>query len=141
MKTLGNQTITIELHSENHKTGIELEAAAAIKKGQPIKLTSVGKATPWAKADLQHTFIGHARWDAAIGDMVTIASRGYAILHGISNAAVTCGPITYEGLQASGQYTGIAKYGSASVDATNCIGWALDDAAGAGELIRVLMKD
>jgi hypothetical protein len=91
MHTYGDNTITKILHSENHKTGVELVADAAIKKGEPCKLTDDGLATPWAKTDLARTFVGIAQWDAAEGEMITLHSRGYMILHAVSAAATVSG--------------------------------------------------
>lgn len=137
---LGNQTRTLILQEEAHKLTVEFECAVAVKKGMPVKLTTDGQITPWAKTDLQHLCIGYAYGDAAIGELCTIWTRGYMLINALSQAALSCGPATYESTVASGTNTGYTKWDDGA-DATNIGGWILDDADGADQPIRVLIKN
>lgn len=144
MHSLGNPSKTTFLHVESGKTFLEFEAAAAIKRGQPLKLDATGKATPWAKADLEHTLIGYAYNDAAVGEFVTAFVRGYAVIYALSAAALNCGPVAYNSYDAAtvvGGVSGYNKYDDNQVGATEVNGWALDAAAAADVLIRVLLKN
>lgn len=137
---LGNQTRTLILQEEAHKLTVELECAGAVKKGMPVKLTATGTITPWAKTDLQHLCIGYAYGDAAIGELCTIWTRGYMLVNALSHAAASAGPGAYESTVTSGANTGYTKW-SGAADATTIGGWILDQATGADQPIRVLLKN
>jgi len=141
--TLGTNSKTTILSMESHKLAIEFEAAAAVKKGQLVKLDTTGKVTPWAKADLQHTIIGMCHDDAAIGELVTVHTRGYALIYGISNAIQNAGLATFESFDTSNAVNGVTGYSKFSISAVadQDMGWALDAATAANQLIRVLIRD
>lgn len=141
--TAGSNTKTSFLHTEAHKTTQEFTASVAIKRGQLVKLDDLGTVSIWAAADGRFKCIGVAYNDAAIGEFITIWTRGYAIIWALSNAAVVCGPVTvssYDAVTVVGGVSGYPKYAVAAADA-DTVGWALDDASGANELIRVLLTD
>lgn len=142
MTTVGSTTLTKIEHHENHKLTLTKDAGAAIVEGQPCKLNAAGDFIPWTKSDFVHNMIGFAVMDAAQGQEVTVWSRGYGIIMGVSNATQDAGPVTYEGLQTTGMYTNFGKFGVASdTGTTNAIGWALEPATAAGQQIRVVIRD
>jgi hypothetical protein len=144
MYVLGGTSKTTFLATEGEKIAVEFEAAVALKHGQPVKLTADGKVTAWAKGDLLHTLIGYvyAPEAAAIGDLATVITRGFAIINGISTGALATGPVAYQGYDAATDVdgtTGYNQYANSATAAENN-GWALDAAAGAGEIVRVLLQ-
>lgn len=141
--TFGSPSKTIVLATEEDKIAIEFAAAAAIKEGQPVKLDATGKVAIWAKADGRSSLLGFALMDAASGALVTIETRGYALLYGISAAAQASGLATINGYDTTTDVGGTKGYNTIGITATDTemIGWALDVAAGAGQLIRFLVRD
>lgn len=143
LTTLGGKTKTTFLHSENHKTTFEATAAAALKKGQPVKLDADGKVSAWAKTDLLYKCVGYCYGDVASGEVVTIWSRGYAIIYGLSTAALDAGPVAFEAYNSATDIdgaTGYSEYANSATAAENN-GWALDQADADNELVRVLLMD
>lgn len=146
LTSLGGVSKTTVLAEEEMKIRVEFTTAAIVKKGQPVKLTAAGLVTPWAKTDLQHLCIGYCDSDQASGSLVTVVTRGYAIIYGISAAAANAGPATYNGYDSTNPDTnevgaiGYSQYGAAT-DVTDCIAWILDQASAANFLMRVLIKD
>lgn len=142
MYVLGGTSKTTFLATEGEKIAVEFEAEGALKHGQPVKLTADGKVTAWAKADLLHTLVGYVYTpDAVDGDLVTVISRGFAIINGISTGALSTGPVAYQGYDTATDVdgtTGYSQYAN-SVTAAENNAWALDVAAGAGEVVRILV--
>ena len=140
---LGGKSKTVFLHSEEDKTSQEFITSAIVKNGQPLKLDNAGTVSPWAATDLIHKLVGYAISDAASGEMVTAWTRGYAIIYAISSAATNAGPVAYQAYDSStdiGGTTGYSTYTNSATAAQNN-GWALDQSAGANELIRILLMD
>lgn len=145
LTSLGGVSKTTFLATEEDKIAIEFTTAAAVKMGQPVKLTNAGLVTPWAKTDLQHLCLGFCAMDAASGGLVTVYLRAFAVIYAISAGAANCGPATYNGYDSTDADTsvgaiGYSQYGAAT-DVTDAIGWILDQAAGANALMRVALKD
>lgn len=143
MNILGSNSKTTFLASEPEKISVEFTTALAIKKGQPIKLTAAGLATPWAPADLLHTLVGYAYSDCAVGELLTVWTRGYCIIYALSNAALSAGPVAYTSYDAStvvGGVSGYSKYATNATPAQNNA-WSLNQATAADELIMVLLMD
>lgn len=144
--SLGNPSKTTILQYEEEKLSVEFTASGAIRKGVPVKLTNAGKVVEWAKTDLQHLCLGIALSTQADGELITIATRGYAMVWGISAGAANCGPATYNGYDSSNintndsYNTGFSIYGVAT-DVTDAIAWIIDSAAAAYALMRVVIKD
>lgn len=145
--SLGNPSKTTILQYEEEKLAVEFTASGAIRKGVPVKLVAAtGKVIEWAKTDLQHLCIGIALSTQADGDLITIVTRGYAMVWGIAAAGTTnAGPATYNGYDTTNADTdkgllGYSKYGAAT-DSTDAIAWILDPASGVGQLMRVVIKD
>lgn len=143
--SLGKTSKTTFLSLENYKINQEFTVGAtAVSAGMPVKLDSLGAVVPWVKTDGEQFIIGIAMTDQAIGTLVTVTTRGYVLQYALSNGAVVPGPVTYEGYDSStaiGDNTGFILVDDGSITVANCIGWALDVAAGAGVLIRVLIKN
>ncbi len=140
LNTLGSTTKSTFLKEvENHKLHQEFEVAAAttIYKGQPVKLDATGKIVPAGAAETEHTVIGYAIMNGAAGELVTVGMRGYGIVWVESVAAVVPGPVKYTGYNATTEYN---QVDSGTVTQANAIGWALDVAAGADELVRMVIK-
>lgn len=146
LTSLGNPSKSTILDYEEDKISIEFTASGAINKGQPVKLTNAGKVILWAKTDLQHLCLGIALSTQADGELISVVTRGYAIVYGISAGAANAGPATYNGYDTTNAntYDGVSKgfsiYGVAT-DATDAIAWIVDPAAAQYSLMRVLIKD
>lgn len=139
---LGSKTKTVFLTTEADKTTVEFEAGVDIKKGQPVMLQNNGKIQVWDKVS-NHTLVGYAYADVTTGNLVTVWTRGYAMIYGLSNAAMVAGPVTYNAYDAAtniGGVTGYSKY-IVAADAATTNGWSLDQAGGANTLIRILLMD
>jgi hypothetical protein len=137
-QTFGTPTKTKILKIESHKLMVEFEAAAAIKAGQEVKLTAVGKVTPMIADDEQQLSIGIALFDAAVDEPVTIATRGFALINAESADALIPGPVRYAGYNAT---TDLSQYTDGTVTGAVATAWALDVADGANDPIRVLLKN
>jgi hypothetical protein len=142
--TLGQKSKTVFLATEADKITFEAtNGATALKKGMPVKLDTNGTLLPWVSSDGRKALVGYAYGDCAAGELMTVWSRGYAIIYGISDDAQNAGPVTYNGYDDStdvGGTTGYSNYKNES-DYSKINGWALDNADDSGELIRVLLMD
>lgn len=143
---LGDNTKTTFLHTEAHKTTVEFICSAAVNAGQPVKLGTNGQIAPMGASDLQHLCIGIAYNTAAIGGYATVWTRGFAITYGLSNAIQGAGGVAWAAYDTTNAPTGnpgtlgYNKY-KAMTDATDMIGWQLDNATAANQLVRILHKD
>ena len=137
----GDATKTVFLNeAESHKLHIAFTAAVAIKKGQPVKLTDddtvgllIGDGT-----DSDH-IVGYSIQNAEAGDQVTIAMKGYAVIFAMSGGAVTVGPVRYSGVN-SGDAMYMNYVDAKTTNLPKMNGQALDSAAGANEIIRVVLQ-
>lgn len=144
LTAFGDKSKTIFLNdAESHKLHLAFEADAAIKKGQPVKLTATGLIVPLAEDDSNTKAIGVSIQNGADGDQVTVAMRGYTTVYAMSDAALTPGPVAYAGPNGTdGDYM---NYKTAVVSADAALvfpamtGWSLDVADGANDLIRVVL--
>jgi len=139
---LGDVTKSIFLKSESHKLSQEFVVAAAntVKKGQPVKLNTAGDLIPAAANDLNHVIIGVSIHDAAAGEVATVRMKASAIVWARATAALNAGPVAYDGV--NGTETDFMNYDDdIVVDATGntTVGWALDDAGAANDVIRVAL--
>lgn len=137
----GGKTKTLFLNNvEEEKLHLAFEADVTIKAGQPVVLTIDGKIEPAAgDATDAALIIGYSIMNGAAGDEVTIAMRGYTTIFAMSDAAQPAGPVSYAGVNGTdGFYTNYAEV--EAIDAlANANGIALDAAAAANELIRVVL--
>lgn len=143
LTTLGNKSKTTILNSESHKLSLEFEAAEAIKKGQPVKLNAAGKVAVWAKADGRDLLVGYAYSDAALGDNVTVFTRGFMVIFAASAGAFSCGPVIYNGYSTTtiNDTSGYSTYDDNPGTGETNNGWALDAATGANQLVRILLMN
>ena len=143
---LGSKTKTVFLKGiENHKLHHEFEVAAnnTIKKGQPVFLDTDGMVCvalaangggEGAPATPANNIIGWSIHNGEAGEMVTIGMKAFGIVWAMPNTALNAGPVQYGGLNDEDPtYNSFAT----AADAASTIGWALDKAAAADELIRV----
>ena len=149
LKSLGSGSVTTFLEAEGGKLAVEMTAAAALKKGQPVKLNATEGIVAWDPAsDVKYTLFGYCQKDCASGEVVTVYAVGFAMIWALSKAAQASGPVkwdSYDGstnVDAQNAGTGGAGYNvyaAASTDPTTN-GWSLDTSAAAGELIRVVLR-
>jgi len=136
---------------EAHKLFLEFEATSGIYVGQPCKLhADGGKVSPCADGDAESLMVGisiHTA-ESAYGAHVTLATRGYAVIYCQSGAALNAGPVQYNGYDTSTLYTKVIALAAVVTPAEGAalprslhMGWALDKATDAGQIIRVLVKD
>lgn len=143
--SLGNPSKSTVLAEEEFKIRVEFTTAADVKRGQLVKLTAAGLITPWAKTDLQHLCIGYCDADILSGALATVVTRGYAIIYALSAGAVNAGMGTYNSYDTTDADTTFGAKGynvwGVATDVTDCVGWILDQATLANQLMRVLVKD
>jgi hypothetical protein len=134
--SLGTPATSIFLQGfSNHFTHVEFEAAVAVFKGQPVKLTALGLVTPYLTADGTEKLIGVAHADAAIGELVTVCTRGLGVVFAEGHTSTAAGPV-----HVLSYTTGTKKVRyTAATNTTDTDGWALDAATTAGDGIRVLI--
>lgn len=141
----GEKTKSVFLNeAESRKLHLAFEVAEGeeIKKGQPVVLTAEGHVKP-ANSDGSDykAIIGYSVQNAEAGDECTIAVRGYATLFAMSGAAVQAGPVRYSGMNTTdGMYTNWENVAAGDDDDyAGMHGWALDEAEGEDEPIRVVI--
>jgi len=145
LTSLGKASKTTYLAVNPHKIYVEFEAAAIIKNGQPVKLDATGKVTPWAKTEALALLLGYAYTQqvesCAIGETVTVITRGNVLMFGMVAGDITAGPATWASYDAAtadaDANVGYNKYELAA--ANTATGWILDDPTGAGDVVRVLL--
>lgn len=155
--SLGKNSKTTILAIEDGKLSLEFEVTTGqtVYEGMPVKLTADGKITPWVKTDAITKLIGHvyggpvvgntpASWVA--GDLVTVFMRAHLLIYALSAAAVDCDtPVTQSSYDTStavdgGELNGTTGFNKVEQAASNTpMGWALDQADAADELIKVAM--
>lgn len=92
--TLGEVTRIVFLEDpEPGKLHIEFEAAAALKKGQQVKLGISGTIVALASGDSAHLNLGVLIQDVASGERATVAVKGYAVIIARAGAALNAGPV------------------------------------------------
>lgn len=144
LTTLGNATKTIFLSTEPDKITCELTTGVQVYKGNPIKLDpTTGDALLWAKADGIGKLFGYAYGDAPIGTLVTVFTRAFAVVYGISTAAINAGPVSAQGYDNSTAIEGCTGYDTYanSSTTTEINGWTTTPAAAADDLIMIYLMD
>lgn len=126
-----------EAHKLHHEfTVASGEGALPVRKAQPVKLNAEGEVVPAAAAEDGHKIIGYSIHNGNPGELVTIALKAYGIVYCKPKAAVVAGPVEYDG-----QNTAEPEYISvkAASAAGKLMGWALDEAESANEMIRLAL--
>lgn len=146
LTTLGSKTQTIFLKGiENHKLHHEFEVAEGetISKGQPVYLNTDGEVCAAKKAGEggegdpatpANAIIGWSIHNGSEGEVVTVGMKAFGIVWAMPNAALNAGPVEYDGMNDEDP-----TFNSfvVATGANTTIGWALDKASAADELIRV----
>lgn len=125
---------------ENHKLHQEFEVATGqtVKKGQPVILNADGTVQAAAANAAAYTIIGYSIHNGGPGELITVGMKAFTIVYASNSAAIDAGPVAYNGLNAdveSGLYNDFTN----STTAGNIIGWALDKATAADDIIRVAL--
>lgn len=160
INSLGNPTRNTFLAIEPNKLSQEFTVGGtALKRGQPVKLSTTGTVVPWAAADGIGNLIGYCYSDAAIASLVTIFTRGFMLIYALSTDILFAGRVKYVGYSTTttasdgpSELIGTAGYNTYGPIATiidsgapstddQANGWALDPANGPGDIIRVLLKN
>lgn len=139
----GEQTKTlflkgIEMHKLHHE--FEVATAASIKKGQPVKLNAAGEVIPAVANEPARNIIGYSIHNGEAGELVTVGMKAFAIVWASPEAAVDAGPVAYNGQNTTDPYypAVVATTGTAGTSTQEEeMGWALDQATAADDLIRV----
>tara|TARA_R110002126_G_C10371671_1_gene493460 strand:- start:307 stop:735 length:429 start_codon:yes stop_codon:yes gene_type:complete len=140
-ETLGSITKTTFLNEvENHKLHLEfeVETGQSVEQGQPLVLTATGTVQAAGAGASKHLVIGYSLHQSAAGELCTVGMRAYAVTFSEAETAVAAGPVKYAGFNATTVYN---KYEDDAVTAADAIGWSLDAAASAGDIIRVALMD
>lgn len=132
--SLGNKTKNNGfLKVESHKLMNSFEAGAAIKKAQPVKLNATGQVVPAAAEEALINIIGYAVFDAAEDEQATVVMRASSIAFVQATVAITPDQlVTYNGYDTTTEYNRVKL---ANAAATNQIGWVLEPAANAGDIV------
>ena len=137
MQGLGYPTKTVFLKGiESHKLHVEFEVSAAVKRGQPVKLDADGKVQPAGVDEPSKNIIGWSIHTAAVaGELVTVGMKAMGVIYASPKGALNAGPVAYDGLNTADNTYNSFK----AVDSPGAFlaGWALEEAVGADELIRV----
>lgn len=124
--------------SESHKLhdAYTVKAAVTVTKGQLVKLDSAtGHIEPAAAGEANINVIGVAVMDGVAGDVVTVMTKGFAIIWAEAEGAVVCGAVK----AGTGMGTNYQQVDETSVTDADAIGWALDNVADTEEC-RVLLS-
>jgi hypothetical protein len=144
---LGLNTRGKFLQQEEGKIALEfVTGTGGIKAGQPVKIATDGTIVAWAKTDLQHKLLGFAYTDGAVGDYVTVITRGFAIQWGITsfNGATNAQEATFNGYDSTHDPgDGILGWNTwgAMTDVTDMVAWILDPTTAQYGYSRILLKD
>jgi hypothetical protein len=125
---------------EAHKLHLEFGLQGDVFKGQLVKMYTDGKVTALADGDAEYLCVGisiHDNGSPYDSDYGVMAVRGYTVIMAQASAALNAGPVESGGFD---EATSRQIVTTAS-DAGHTIGWALDVAGDAGDIIRVLIKD
>ena len=138
---LGGKSQTIYLNDvESHKLHLEFEVGtgSTVKKGSPVVLNNDGTVRPitgTTGAD-NTAIIGYSIHDGKAGELITVGMRAYAVVYAEAAAAQNAGMVfAVNTAPTDAIYT---RWATAA--ASTMHGWALDDAAAAGDIIRVALK-
>lgn len=139
--TLGTQTpeAIFAKGPESHKLHIDFEVRASneVYLGQMVAIHTDGTVFALAADSDEHACVGVAVHNASAGEQVTVATRGYAVVRGQSQAALSPGPVQAKSFDSTNKVNEFAT----STGVGKTIGWSLDEATAANQTIRVLIKN
>jgi hypothetical protein len=134
--TLGSVTRLVFVEEpEPGKIHLEFEAAAALKKGQQVKLNAAGKIVALGAGEFRHQCLGVLIQDVADTERATVAVRGYCVVIARAGAAIATGPVeiaAYDGTNNRPVYATITG-ASTEIQNSRTVGYNLDVLAAAGE--------
>jgi len=116
----------------------EVKAGSSVIKGQPLVLNTDGTVLPAAAGAKSFTVIGYALHTRATGELVTVAMKAYAIVWGQSLGALNAGPVKVGAAPTDTTYGGYVA--TADAAGADVVGFALDAAAAADELVRIAIQ-
>lgn len=139
MNTTGEVTKTTFLYGpEAKKLALEFLCSAAVKAGQLVKLVAAtGKITPLLVTDEENVCIGMSMHTRDADELATVSLRGYAVINGITGAALDAGPVKQNGYNS----TESANIYAAAATAVLTHGWNLDPADDADATVRILIRN
>ena len=108
-----------------------------VRPGMPVEINpATGKIIPLAN-DGNLEYIGVSLHTSKGGELVTVALRGYAVIFAQASEVLSPGPVNWDSYDETKQEN---KYNQTSVTTITFQGWALDAAAAAGDIIRVVVR-
>lgn len=123
-----------EMHKLHH--AFTVASGQTVHKGELVKLTTTGDITPATSGEVNINIIGFCVQNGEAGEVVTVQMRANAINVMSADGATNAGPVKTTGFNTT---TGRAKASDATVDATNVIGWAVEAAADAGDILVAMI--
>lgn len=139
---------------EAHKLHLEFDLspdpeAAAIHRGQPVKLSKVSYGgsnydcvVPLGTAGAEEDCIGVSihEVDSAYAGAIVVATRGYTVIYGKADGALNMGAkVKYTGYDASG-YSKFAAVNVNDSEDVSILGWAIESVA-TTEIVKILIKN
>lgn len=153
--TNGNTTLSTFNKLESQKLFSEFDVSGVVHKGQPVKLTAAGAVEAALATDPASVVIGVSihEGNSIYGATVVVSLKGFGIINCFASAAVAPGPVTYDGYDTTKAYPGTQKEfagynkvktfvfdSAATVNVQSTVfGWAIDAAAAAGDIVRVVV--
>lgn len=141
-ESLGSITRVVFIEApEPGKLHIEFEAAAALKKGQQVKLDSTGKIVALGAGEALFLCIGVLVQNVASTERATVACRGYCMVIARAAAAITPGPVKIAAYDATNDRPVYADADGAddTLKTVETVGHNIDDLAAAGENKVILL--
>lgn len=138
MTKLGGKSKTIFLKGpEAHKLHNEFEVKTAkVSVSQPVVLNADGTVSPAAAAAKKNTIIGYSIHNGQPGELVTVAMVGFTMIYAMNTAALNAGPVKVGAMSnVDPDYLTV----STATDATDQVGWAIDAATAANDIVRVVL--
>lgn len=140
----------IEMHKLHHE--FEVGEGSVVKKGQPVVLNSDGTVKPAAVKEPRRNIIGYSIHNGEEEEYVTVGMKAFGIVWATPKAPLEAGPVAYDGMApvipatTPPTTTMYSSFVAASTFVTDpdtanveddMVGWALDEAVSANDLIRV----
>jgi hypothetical protein len=140
---LGTVTpVSIFHKSESHKLSHEFVASATIKKGSLVKIVAAtGKVAAAAAGDASDIIIGYSLHDAAADELITVVTKGFAIVSGVNG---TAGAMNAGAVEWAGMYSGSTPHRPSFVISSavgKTVGYALETSAAQYEDVLVLIRN
>jgi len=140
---------------ESHKLHLEFDLspdpnAAAIHKGEPVKLAKVPYGgsnydcvVPLGSGGVELDCIGVSihELDSIYKGAIVIATRGYTVIYGKADGALDIGAkVKYTGYDAVAGYSKFKAVNANNSEDTSIIGWAIES-VGDTDIVKILIKN